>query len=207
MSKQIWLVAALALVACGKKNASKDNAKGSAAPKGPAASVDPGPANAKIPAAWKGKLEFVSEQVKDMDDTVTAVVPKGWTKKSVGLEPPDGSSFGFGAKFWVGKDCDGECKAKSAAEWEKSASNSFFNNLMAHTPPPKVLKDDKQPGHRTLIAEDQYTDGQVNNTEIMMAWWKDGADHYYFCNATLPPESKDLVDAFEQACAHLDASF
>ena len=52
-----------------------------------------------------------------------------------------------------------------------------------------------------MIAEDTNTDGNVNNTTIITAWWKDGGERFYFCDATLAPESKDLVPAFDKACA------
>jgi hypothetical protein len=185
---------------CGKKKG------GSAASSGPA---DVSAANAAIPAAWKGKLEFVSQTITAHDDAVTVPAPKGWKPGNIQsmLEPPDGSGFGFGTSFWPSKTCGGECKEKSAAEWEAAANSATFGNMLAHNPPPKVIKDEKTPGHRVLIAEDQYTGGQVNNITIMMGWWKDGADRMYLCTVDLAPESKDLVNAFEQACAHMQTDF
>jgi len=35
---------------------------------------------------------------------------------------------------------------------------------------------------------------------VAVAWWRDGGGRFYFCAATLSPESKDLAPAFEQAC-------
>ena len=207
MNRFVIVIAALALgSSCKKKDDVAGDKSEAKKESGPAAVA---PANSKIPDAWKGKLEFTSQTFTDHgEDKVTAPAPKGWKPGHVvSLEPPDGSSFGFGTQFWVGKTCNGSCEAKPAAEWEKAADKMSFANEMAHTPPPKVIKEDKHPGFRELIAEDQHTDGNVNNTSILMAWWKDGADRMYFCNVDLAPESKDLVWAFEQACLHLNADF
>lgn len=198
----IGIAAALALAGCGKKD--KDGAGSSGGAGG--GDVDVAPANKAIPAAWKGKLEFVARTITNRDESATVPAPKDW---KVGflkdtLEPAEGNkAFGFATSFRAGKTCGGECKAKPAAEWEQAATSSFFGNMLAHKPPPKVLKDEKSAGKRVLIAEDQYTDGNQNKTVIMMAWWKDGADRLYYCTVDLAPESKELVGAFEQACAKL----
>lgn len=207
MNKLMLGIAIAALAAgCKKKNDDPAAAK-RAEHDNPGLNV--APANAAIPAAWKGKLEFVSQTIDNHGDAVTLPAPKGWKPGNIKsmLEPPDGSGFGFGTHFWAGKTCNGECTSKSAAEWEKSANEMSFGNELAHTPPPKVLKEDKRAGFRELIAEDQYTTGQTNNVTILMAWWKDGADRMYFCNVDLAPEAKDLVPAFEQACLLTSTEF
>ncbi len=204
----VAVCALCALAACGYKD-SKGSADKGDQPAPPAA-ADPAPANAAIPAAWKGKLEFESRTITTHDETVSVPGPKGGKAGHMpnGLEPANGSTtFGFGTTFSAGKTCGGACEDKPADKWEKAANSSFFDNMLAHTPAPKVYKDEKTPGHRVLIAEDQYTGGNVNSTTIMMAWWKDGADRFYYCNVTLAPESKDLVSAFEQACAKLVVAF
>ena len=79
--------------------------------------------------------------------------------------------------------------------------------MLAHKPPAKILKDEKRPGSRVMIAQDQNTDGNANNTVVLTAYWKDDADRFLFCNATLNELSKDLAPAFEQACAKLALDF
>jgi hypothetical protein len=208
MNRLVIVVAALALAAGCKKKEEAGGGDKAADKKAAPANADAGPANAAIAASFKGKIEFTSQTFDDHGDKVTAPAPKGWKPGHVvTLEPPDGSGFGFGTQFWVGKTCNGSCESKPAAAWEKSANEMSFANEMAHTPPPKIIKEDKKPGFRELIAEDQHTDGNVNNTSILMAWWKDGADRMYFCNVDLAPESKDLVNAFEQACLHMVVDF
>jgi hypothetical protein len=130
-----------------------------------------------------------------------AVVPKSWKAAFLDdeMEPSD-NSFGFGTSMRVGSTCGGECKSHTADEYAKSANKSFFDNMLAHTPPPKIIKDEKTDGRRVMIAEDTNTDGNVNKTSVMIAVWKDGADQYYYCTADLAPESKDLAPAFEKAC-------
>jgi hypothetical protein len=197
MTRKIVLVMVLA-AACGKKDGDKGKS-------GPARTVDPAPANAAIPAAWKGKIEFEAMKIADDFDkegTVTAVVPKGWVAgKGIKAmrEPPEGAQgFGFGTHMWPGSGCGGECKARPSAELEAEANKSFFSNLLAHTPPPKVIKDEKTPGHRLLVAEDQG--GGMDHISIMSAWWDDGAKRFSFCTVELAMEAKDLEPAFEQAC-------
>ena len=192
----------LCAAACGKgsgKSGGGDKAGGGTA--------DAAAANAAIPAAWKSKVSFEVKTLGGEEDKhadkVSVPVPKGWKKGFLdgSVEPPDGNNdYGFGTKMLVGGGCQGECKVKSSAEWAKAADESMFNNLLAHTPPPKVIKDEKKDGRRTMIAEDTNTDGNVNNTTVVTAWWKDGAERFYFCDVTLAPESKDLAPAFEKAC-------
>ena len=199
------LIVAAATSSCGK---SKDKG-GSGAP---ARALDPAPANAAVPAAWKAKLEFAAVKIegdfKD-DDPITAIEPKDWVAgkgiKSMREPPETKKDFGFGTHVWAGKGCNGECKSKSAAEWETAANKSFFDNELAHDPKPKVIKDVKEPGHRLMVAADQYTGGQVNNIAIMSAWWSDGGERFYFCTVDLAPEAKDLEPAFEQACSQKPA--
>jgi hypothetical protein len=211
--RQIAVTVALAYAALGGCKHKEEPAQQAPAKEAPAEhkddpAVDVASANSKIPEAWKGKLEFMSQTLESHGDKVVVAAPKGWKPSNIGaLEPPDGSGFGFGTKFWTGKTCNGECKARSAADWGASADKVSFANELAHQPAPKILKDDKRDGFRELVAEDQHIDGNINMTSILMAWWKDGADRMYFCNVELAPESKDLVWAFEQACGHLRAEF
>ncbi len=190
------LVSILALVACGNKGSSGTAADASAA-------------NAAIPAAWKGKIEFVT-QTLGKDEGVSVPAPKGWKPGFLDgtVEPPDGNKdFGFATNLRAGKTCGGECKSKDAAAWESAANESSFNNMLAHKPAPKVIKDEKRPGSRVMIAQDQNTDGNMNQTFVLVAYWKDGADRFYFCNASLAEVAKDLAPAFEQACTKMAVDF
>jgi hypothetical protein len=194
MTRRLIFVMIVA-AACGK--GSGDKAASKAEPK---RTLDPAAANAAIPAAWKGKIEFEAAKIEDdfdKDKSVTAVIPKGWVPgkgiKSM-REPPQGSNLGFGTHVWAGVGCGGECKERPAAELEKELNKSFFDNVLAHTPPPKVIKDEKTPGHRLLVTDES---GKIT---VVGGWWKDGAKEFAFCDADLATEAKDLEPAFEQAC-------
>ena len=194
--RKLIIATALVAAACGK------GAGGGASGGGTA---DPKAANDAVPAAWKQKLAFeVKTLGDDPKEKVSAAVPKGWKKGFLPdeLDPPDNNNdFGFGTTFRVGGTCGGDCKAKSAKEWEDAANHAFFDNVLAHTPAPKVIKDDKKPGRRTMIAEDQHTDGNMNQTFVITAWWSDGGERFYFCDVALAEEAKDLAPAFDKACA------
>jgi hypothetical protein len=198
MTRKLVFVMIVA-AACGKKDGGGD--KGGGDKKSGGGTVDPGPANAAIPAAWKGKIEFEAATIADDFDkegTVKAVIPKGWVGgkgiKAMREPPETAKDFGFGTHVWSGSGCGGECKERPATELEKEANKSFFDNLLAHTPPPKVIKDDKTPGHRLLVVEED------SSMKIMAAWWKDGGKRFQFCTVELAKEAKDLEPAFEAAC-------
>jgi hypothetical protein len=192
------------VAACGSKG---DKGKGGG-DKGGGGTADAKAANDAVPAAWKSKLTFEAktlggEKGDKHADKVSVAAPKGWKNGFLegSVEPPDGNNdFGFGTKMWVGGGCQGECKVKSSKEWEEAANESMFNNMLAETPAPKVIKDEKKDGRRTAIVEEQHTGGQENDTTVVTAWWKDGGERFYFCNVTLAPEAKDLAPAFEKAC-------
>ena len=201
MTRKLVFVMIVA-AACGKKDGDKG---GGGDKKSGGGTVDPGPANAAIPAAWKGKIEFEAATIADdfdKDGGVKAVVPKGWAGgKGIKAmrEPPQGGGFGFMTHIWAGSGCGGECKERPAAELEKEANKSFFDTLLAHTPPPKVIKDEKTPGHRLLVAEE---DSKIT---ISSAWWTDGGKRFQFCTVDLDKEAKDLEPAFEAACSQRPA--
>jgi hypothetical protein len=191
----------MVVAACGSKG---DKGKGG---EGGGGSADAKAANDAVPAAWKSKLTFEVKTLGGKDkhgEKVSVAVPKGWKDGFLdgSVEPQDGNNdFGFGTTMRVGGTCGGECKAKSAKEWAAAADDSFFNNITAHQPAPKITKDEKKDGRRTMIATDQNTDGNMNRTYVVTAWWKDGGERFYFCDVELADESKDLAPAFEKACA------
>jgi hypothetical protein len=190
---------ATAVAACGKKDKDGGSSGG-----GGGGAVDPAKANAAIPASWKGKVEFEAKKLGKgkFGDPVMVAAPKGWKDGFMdgSLEPPDGNKdFGFGTTFRAGGTCEGECKKeKSEAEWVAAGNASFFGNLLKHDPAPKIIKDEKGPGHRTLVATDKSNG--IDKVTIVVAKWKDGGDRLYFCTVDLADASKEAAPAFEQAC-------
>jgi hypothetical protein len=195
------------VAACGSKGDKGKGGGDKGGDKGGGGPADAKAANDAVPAAWKSKLTFEVKTLggeKGMDkEKLSVPVPKGWKNGFLegSVEPQDGNNdFGFATGLRVGATCQGECKTKSSAEWAAAADEAFFNNLLKHTPAPKVTKDEKKDGRRTLVATDTNTDGNMNQTHIVTAWWKDGGDHFYFCSADLAEEAKDTAPAFEAAC-------
>jgi hypothetical protein len=194
---EIGLALGLALVACGKKD--KDGGSS-----GGGGDVDVAGANAAIPAAWKGKLEFSVQRLGEgkFNDPVNVAAPKGWKKGFMegSLEPPEGNSeYGFGTSFKAGGTCAGDCtKPKSEAEWVAAGDSTYFSGLGNPKPPEKIAKDDKGAGHRTLIVENGPLG--MGSTSIIVAKWTDGGDRMYTCKADLSDKGKDLAPAFEKAC-------
>jgi hypothetical protein len=196
----ISMFAALALTACGKKDHDGGKTGGDdKKPAGASASTgtpDAAAVNALVPAALKDKLEFeqrdlVIEMGRDKT-TYTVAVPKHWTQDSkmfATLKPDD--KGGFFSSMKIASDCDGECKPKA---WEAIADKNFF----APRTKGKVIKDDKGPGKRTMISE--MDSNGVKTTDVVVAWWTEGAKNYHACVAQLDDSTKDAAPAFEKAC-------
>ena len=179
------------IAACGKK----DDAPPAAPPAPP---IDVAAINKQIPDAWKAKLEMTAQTVGEKKEIYEVAAPKDWKKGFVpgSLEPdgPNKDAFGFGARMDVGSNCDGDCVPK---DWEKTAEKVEFKQFEpGGQSSAKIVKDDKAPGRRTVIAES--SDG---NSYIATAWWKDGDKRYSACHVTLGAEAKDLVPVFVAACA------
>jgi len=181
-------------IGCGKK--------GSEA-KGTGLAIDAAAVNSLVPAPLKDKLVFEKRDIVlkrgRSNTTYTLAAPKGWQQgmESFGsLDAPKDSGMGFFTKFSVGSNCDGQCKPK---EWEQIADKVHFAPLSKG----KVLKDVKGKGTRLMIAEG---DGGMKTTEVVFAWWTDGADSYHTCQATLDAEIKDAAPAFEKACQAITVS-
>jgi len=178
------------VIGCGKK--------GGGEAKGTGIAIDAAAVNSLVPAALKDKLVFEKRDIVlergRSNTTYTLAAPKGWEQgmKSFGsLDAPKDSGMGFFTKFSVGSNCDGQCKPK---EWEKIADKVNFEPLSKK----KVLKDVKGKGNRLMVAEGDG--GGMDTTEVVFAWWTDGADSYHTCQATLDKEIKDAAPAFEKAC-------
>jgi len=181
-------------IGCGKK--------GSEA-KGTGLAIDAAAVNSLVPEPLKAKLVFEKRDIvlkRGRDKTTyTLAAPKGWEQRmeSFGsLDAPKDSGMGFFTKFNVGSNCDGQCKPK---EWEQIADKVHFAPLAKG----KVLKDVKGKGTRLMIAE---SDASTKTTEVVFAWWTDGADSYHTCQATLDEEIKDAAPAFEKACQAITVS-
>lgn len=189
---------AMAITACGKSE-HKDGSGNAAAPQKPArpaVAVDVAAVNALVPAALKDKLVFekrdlVIERGKHKT-TYTLAAPNRWTQESTmfaHLKPDD--KAGFFTRFEVGSNCDGECMPKP---WETIADKVNF----APRAKGKVVKDDKAPGRRTMIAEVESSGAKT--TDVVVAWWADGDKNYHVCTASLDEAIKDAAPAFEKAC-------
>ena len=209
MTKMMNIALGLALVlgACSKKDKDAGGDKSDKADKsdkgggGGGGNVDASKANAAIPSSWKGKIEFTSQKLGEgkFGDPVYVAAPKDWAKGFMegSLEPPKGSQgWPFGTSFRAGESCEGECKARSDAEWASAGEKSMFGNV---TKDGEVIKDDKGAGHHTVIVHNKSNG--IAKTQIILANWKDGGERMFFCTVDLPDDVKDLVGAFEQACA------
>jgi len=158
--------------------------------------IDVAGANALVPAALKDKIAFeqrtLEKSLGDHKATYTFAMPKGWTQESPSwakLKADD--KGGFFSEMQIQADCDGECKPKA---WEAIADKNFFAARAKGT----VVKDQKQPGSRLMIAD--VDNNGVKTTDVVFAWWKDGEPSYHACVATLDESIKDAAPAFEKAC-------
>jgi hypothetical protein len=187
--------------ACGKKDdagsggkaADKGGDKGKGTSVG---TIDAAACNAAVPAALKDKIVFekrdiVIEQGRDKT-TYTLAAPKGWSLESKMFAHLRPDKDGFATKLNLGADCDGECKPK---EWEKIADKNFFAKRAAAG---KVAKDEKKPGQRLMIAD--MDQSGMKTTDVVFAWWTEGAKSYHTCVAELDESIKDAAPAFEKAC-------
>jgi hypothetical protein len=192
----ITLLAVLAF-ACGKKDdkagGGDDKAGGGG---GSIGTLDVAGVNALVPAALKDKLVFESKAIVlergKKPTTYTLAVPKGWTQESkmFGNIKAD-SNGGFFSGMSINSDCDGECKPKA---WEGIADKNFF----AERAKGKVVKDEKGAGKRLMIADTDKNG--VKTTDVVFAWWAEGAKSYHVCVAKLDEAIKAAAPAFEKAC-------
>jgi len=181
ISRLAWL--ALAVTACGKGG----DGGGAKAP-------DPATANAAIPAAWKGKLEFVVAEAGGKRDKFPAVMPKGWKDSFMpgAIAPPDGPDWAHGTDYAVGSTCQGMCG--EAKDWAKIADDDFFKQFTSGRSSTTVAKDEKAPTSRTLIAK------ASDKTIIYHLWWEADGTRLYTCEVTLTDKAQELTPAFEAAC-------
>ncbi len=187
-SKTLILALTLTLgAAAGCKNKDDGGEKATAAKAVAAAPVNVGAINSAVPASVPG-LSFTTATLAD--DGIEAVVPAGWEDSKVipgRYKPADNSDLGFFTAYAVGSNCDGACQPK---EWKPIVNKVEFGRLGDAT----IVKDETLPNGRIVIAKSD------DRTEVIAAWWKQGASHYAFCRATLDGKTADAVDAFEKAC-------
>ena len=184
ISRLAWL--ALAVAACGKGG---DGGGG-----GDKAPLDPAKANAAIPAAWKGKLEFVAGVAGEKRDKVPAIMPKGWKEGFMpgSVAPADGPDWSHGTDYSVGSTCQGVCG--TVKDWAAVADDSYFKQFTSGQSSAKVVKDEKSPTGRTMIAATSDT------TYVYVAWWEKEGKLLYSCQVTLKDKAQELAGAFEAAC-------
>lgn len=197
----ISLVFSLAssLIACGDK--------GAEAPAGPpkktAADLKPAfekdalaAVNAARPAG--AATEFVVGVFDD--DRVLAAVPKGWEESKVipgNFKPPTGSDLGFMTSFRIGTNCDGMCSAK---DWKATAEKVNFGQFRkAESFEITEEKALTAPEGKLMVAKSK--DAMGVKTYITAARWKEGANHYITCSATLEGDAAAaLLPAMVKAC-------
>lgn len=186
MFVRMMIAGCLALGACGGKTESAPDGTGEA----PAPTLDPAAvtaAQAKVPAG----VAVTFEAVQGDKARLVAVQPKGWETGVIPgrVKPPMGSNLGFMTSFSTGTNCDGECAPKDwGAVVEKVEFASFGG---------KFDKDDKLPDGRLVVVK------SGDRIDIVLARWKEGAEHYFVCRATLDRELVAAADAFEEACRQM----
>jgi hypothetical protein len=189
------LAAAIAVAACGKS----DDRNAAAAASGSdqaAAIVDALAVNALVPAALKDKLVFEKRDLGiergTRKTTYTLAAPRDWAQRSKMFAHlrADDKAAPF-TRLEVGSNCDGECSPKA---WQPIADRVNF----APRTRGKVLKDERGPGRRTMIAV--VDSAGATMTEIVVAWWTDGAKRYHTCTASLGESFKEAAAAFDRAC-------
>ncbi len=178
----VFVLAIGAAAACGKGGG------GGGGGGGKAPDADPATANAAVPAELKGKLEFVT--ARDERHNLSWVTPKGWKEGVIpgDVKPPDDASFGFMTKYGVGTNCDGTCVAK---DWAAVADKVNFAQLASAG---TVERDEKSSDSRTMVV------ALGDRRELVIAWWKQGADHYVTCEVSMEKEAQPAAAAFEAAC-------
>ena len=180
----MMIALAVAVLGCGGKKSESGGGGGG----GKAKDADPAAANAAVPAELKGKLEFVP--TRDDKHNLAWVMPKGWTEGVIPgmVRPPDGANFGFRTKYSVGRNCDGMCESK---DWPAVADKVNFTQVASAG---TVERDEKRADGRTMVVAID------DRRELVMAWWKKGADHYVTCSVSMEKEAQPAAAAFEAAC-------
>ena len=199
-SRTRWRVGAGIALACAASGAtscrdSEPKATGATGSQA-AREIDVAAINALVPATLQPALVFdkrdVSVERGPRKTTYTLAAPRGWEQRGgVVMELVTTDRTGERVRLVASSSCDGECKPKS---WEAIVDRVHF----APRAKGKVLKDEKAPGRRTLIAEGERRGVPI--TYVTVAWWTDGARSYHYCAASLTDAFKAAVPAFEKVC-------
>lgn len=190
------LVAALVAIAgCGKP-ADRQEVAGAASAGKAAVVVDVAAVNALVPAGLKDKLVFEKRELvieRGKRKTMyTVAAPRGWAQSSTmfaHLRADDKANML--TRLEVGSNCDGECSPKP---WQAIADRVNF----APRAKGKVLKDEAVPGRRTMVAVVDAAGART--TDVVVAWWSDGAKKYHTCAASLGEGFEEAAPAFDKAC-------
>lgn len=182
---QKLILLSICLAACNKS----DDAKPAPAA---AVALDVAGVNALVPAELKAALVFEELTLEERKGkrTFTFAAPKGWTQESKMLQnvrPPKEPDLGFFTKFGVSSECAGVCEPK---DWAAVSDQKLFSQFAGGT----IQKDEKTATSRLMIAE------KGASTYVVYAWWKDGAERYYTCDAALEKPVAAAAPAFAKAC-------
>ena len=124
------------------------------------------------------------------------VVPTGWEVNddfNLGVEPPDGSAFGFMTSISLDDGCDGMCVAN---DWEERLRGKDGYIPMV-TGDYEVIEDRAPAGSDgavLVLAED----GVASRSVVLR--WDDEVDHYFRCEVNLDEDDVELLEALTTAC-------
>jgi hypothetical protein len=206
MRGRLLILAALAASGC-DKGAPAPAEKKAEAPAAPAA--DPvadftRDALPKVNAA-RPSGATVEFEARSLDEgKIVAAVPKGWKEGVIpgSFGPNQADDLGFMTKYGASTNCDGACQPKDWAAVAEKVSLAQFRDASKFD-----LVEEQPltaPAGKLLVA--RAKDG--NTTYVAAARWKDGAEKYYMCNATLDgAKAAALLPAFKAACASNDIPF
>jgi hypothetical protein len=186
-ARAIPICAAIAFAACA-------SAEPKHAP--PEVAIDPAAVNALVPPALRRTLVFERRDLViergPRKTTYTLAAPRGWIARgTVTARLRPAVETGFLAHVEVSSNCDGECKPKP---WEAVADKVNF----APRPQRQIIKDERVPGRRTMIASAEHAG--MPTTDVIVAWWTDGARSYHTCKASLGEPLGPAAPAFAAAC-------
>ena len=165
--------------------------KGGGAAAAPAVTLHLAGINALVPAALKAKVAFEKAEIKrergSRTTAFTLAAPKGWAQESKEFSnlSPAGQDM-LGTSIDVGTNCAGVCEPK---DWAAVSDEDFAQFKDA-----KILKDEKTPTSRLMIAE------MSDKTYVQHATWTAGAKRYATCVVTLEDEYREAAPAFAKAC-------
>jgi hypothetical protein len=167
-------------------------------PKGepPAAGIDPAAVNELVPPALRRTLAFERRDLViergPRKTTYTLAAPREWVARgavTARLQPA--VETGLRAHVEVSSHCDGACTPKP---WEAIADKVSF----APRPGRRIVMDQKLPGRRTMIVSAEHV--AMPTTDVIVAWWTDGARNYHTCKASLGEPLGPAAPAFAAAC-------